>query len=68
MALPVSTTTTERAFLAMKIVKTRLRNKMSDDFLADSLVILIERQIAKTYIVNEIIEDFKELKERRALL
>ena len=41
---------------------------MSDDFLADSLVIYIERQIAKTYTVNEIIEDFKVLKERRALL
>ncbi|CAO2813828.1 unnamed protein product [Amaranthus hypochondriacus] len=68
LTLPVSTATTERAFLAMKIVKTRLCNKMSDDFLADSLVIYIERQIIKTYIVNEIIEDFKVLKERRALL
>uniref|UniRef100_A0A8I6XI11 HAT C-terminal dimerisation domain-containing protein n=1 Tax=Hordeum vulgare subsp. vulgare TaxID=112509 RepID=A0A8I6XI11_HORVV len=31
--LPVSMATTERAFSAMKIVKTRLRSKMSDDFL-----------------------------------
>ena len=68
MALPVSTTTTERAFLTMRIVKTRLRNKMSDDFLTDSLVIYIERQILKIYTINEIIDEFKVLKEHRALL
>ena len=31
--LPISTATTERAFSAMKLVKTGLRNKMSDEFL-----------------------------------
>jgi len=30
LTLPVSTTTTERAFSAMKLIKTRLRNKMED--------------------------------------
>ncbi|KAK9726075.1 hypothetical protein RND81_05G188400 [Saponaria officinalis] len=43
LTLPVSTATTERAFSGMKIMKTRLRNKMEDDFLTDSLVIYIER-------------------------
>ena len=40
LTLPVSTATTERAFSAMKLLKTRLRNKMKDDFferLHDSL-------------------------------
>ncbi|QHN82620.1 Zinc finger MYM-type protein [Arachis hypogaea] len=37
LTLPVSTATTERAFSAMKIVKTRLRSKMADEFLADNL-------------------------------
>ncbi|XP_025647734.1 uncharacterized protein [Arachis hypogaea] len=37
LTLPVSTTTTERAFLTMKIVKTRLRSKIADEFLADNL-------------------------------
>jgi hypothetical protein len=32
--LPVSTAITKRAFSVMKIVKTRLRNRMEDDFLA----------------------------------
>ncbi|XP_021849310.1 uncharacterized protein [Spinacia oleracea] len=68
LTLPVSTTTTERAFSAMKIMKTRLRNKMEDEFLADSLVIYIERKLAKTYSIKSIIDDFKLLKERRALL
>ncbi|KAI3450188.1 hypothetical protein Pfo_006853 [Paulownia fortunei] len=36
LTLPVSTATTERAFSSMKFVKTRLRNKMEDDFLASS--------------------------------
>jgi len=35
LTLPVSIATTERAFSAMKIVKTRLRNRMEDDFLAN---------------------------------
>ena len=40
LTLPVSTATMERAFSAMKLLKTRLRNKMKDDFferLHDSL-------------------------------
>ncbi|KAD4586123.1 hypothetical protein E3N88_23724 [Mikania micrantha] len=37
LTLPVSTATTERGFSAMKIIKNRLRNKMSDEYLADSL-------------------------------
>lgn len=33
LTLPVSTATTERAFSAMKIVKTRLRSTMDNEFL-----------------------------------
>ncbi|XP_061993644.1 uncharacterized protein LOC133711555 [Rosa rugosa] len=36
LTLPVSTATTERSFSAMRIVKTRLRNRMENDFLTDS--------------------------------
>ena len=44
----------------MKIVKTRLLNRMVNNFLIDSLVIYIKRQIAKTYSVNnEIIDNVK---------
>jgi hypothetical protein len=47
LTLPVSTATTERAFSAMKLVKTRLRNKMEDGFLRDCLIIYIEKEIAE---------------------
>ncbi|XP_059650464.1 uncharacterized protein LOC132296270 [Cornus florida] len=35
LTLPVSTTTTERAFSGMKRVKTAIRSKIGDEFLAD---------------------------------
>jgi hypothetical protein len=47
LTLPVSTATTERAFSAMKLVKTRLRNKMEVGFLRDCLIIYIEKEIAE---------------------
>ncbi|KAF8396080.1 hypothetical protein HHK36_017692 [Tetracentron sinense] len=68
LTLPVSTATTERAFSAMKIVKTRLRNKMEDEFLADTLVVNIEKEIAEKFTTESIIEDFYSMKERRAQL
>ncbi|XP_019460090.1 PREDICTED: zinc finger MYM-type protein 1-like [Lupinus angustifolius] len=44
--LPVSTATTERSFSAIKIIKTRLRSKMEDEFLVDNMVIYIDKEIA----------------------
>lgn len=68
MTLPVSTATTERGFSAMKIFKNRLRNKMSDEFLANSMLIYIEKDIAEKFDSESIIDEFKELKGRRAEL
>nr|GFA89745.1 zinc finger MYM-type protein 1-like [Tanacetum cinerariifolium] len=64
----VSTATAERGFSAMKICKTRLRNRMSDDFLADSLVVYIEKEVAENFDSDSIIDEFKKLKGRRANL
>ncbi|GJT12888.1 zinc finger MYM-type protein 1-like protein [Tanacetum coccineum] len=66
LTLPVSTATTERAFSAMKVCKNRLRNKMSDDFLGNSLVVYIEKEIAEKIDSQSVIEEFKSLKGRRA--
>jgi hypothetical protein len=41
LTLSVSTTTTKQAFSTMKHVKTRLRNRMEDELLADNLVVYI---------------------------
>ena len=62
LTLPVSIATTERSFSAMRIVKTRLRNKMEDDFLTNSLIMYIEREIAEKLSIDSIINDFKDLK------
>ena len=52
-------------YLVMKIVKTRLRNKMEDEFLSDNLVVYIEKKIAKNFTTGSILDDFRSLKERR---
>ena len=68
MTLPVSTATTERSFSAMKIIKNKLRNKMEAEFLASTMIIYIERNIATSFSSDSIIEDFKSLKERKGTL
>ena len=68
MTLPISTTTTERSSSAMKIIKNNLRNKMETEFLASTVIIYIERDIATSFSSDSIIEDFKSLKERRETL
>jgi len=68
LTLLVSTTTTERAFSAIKIVKTRLHNWMEDDFLTNYLIIYIEKEIAERFTIDMIIDDFYFMKERRTQL
>ncbi|KAL4565095.1 hypothetical protein LXL04_029179 [Taraxacum kok-saghyz] len=65
--LPVSTATSERAFSAMKIVKTQLRNTMNDDFLKNCLHVNIEKEIADTFSTDMVIDDFYSMKQRRRL-
>jgi hypothetical protein len=65
LTLPVSTATTERAFSAMKHVKTRLRNRMEDELLADNLVVYIEKEIAKNFTVEMIMYEFYSMKDHR---
>ncbi|KAL7124855.1 hypothetical protein ABFS83_14G077000 [Erythranthe nasuta] len=64
LLLPVSTATTERAFSAMKLTKTKLRNKMEDEFLGDCMFLHIERDVANTFSTNSIIENFYTMKDR----
>ena len=45
LILPVATATVERIFSGMHFVKTKLRNRIGDQWLNDSLVIYIEREI-----------------------
>ena len=68
LTLPVSTTTTERSFSAMNLIKTRLRNKMEDEFLNDSLVLHFEMELAETISLETIMQNFKKVKDRRVPL
>ena len=68
LTLPVSTTTNEQAFSTIKIVKTRLHNRMEDDFLADYLIVYIKKKIAERFTIDMTIDDFYFMKERRAQL
>ena len=60
--------TTERSFSAMKIIKNKLRNKMEAKFLASTVIIYIERDIATNFSSDSIIENFKSLKKRKGAL
>jgi hypothetical protein len=40
------------SFLAMKIVKTRLCNRMENDFLLNYLIVYIEKEIAKRFTID----------------
>lgn len=61
LTLPISTTRTKHVFLAMKFIKTLLGNEM-DDFLADNIVVYIERDLAKSIDSDTIINDFDLMK------
>ena len=64
LTLPISTATTERAFSTMNVIKTDLRNKMEDEFLSNTMMLFIERDIAATISMDSIIDDFEDLKRR----
>ncbi|KAJ4747360.1 zinc finger MYM-type-like protein [Rhynchospora pubera] len=66
MTLPVSTATTERAFSAMKLIKTGLRNRMGDGFLRDYMIVYIEKEIAEKFNSDEIIDLYDLLGNRRS--
>ncbi|PWA52541.1 hypothetical protein CTI12_AA453750 [Artemisia annua] len=65
LTFPVSTATSERAFSKMKLVKTRLRSTMSDDFLKSSMILSIEREIVGTLCTEKMIDDFYCKSQRR---
>ena len=65
LTLPVSTATTKRAFSAIKLLKTRLRNRMEDEFLADNMIVYIEKEIAGNFTIEMIMDEFYSMKNRR---
>jgi hypothetical protein len=68
LLLPVATTMVERAFSAMKIIKTELRNKMGDYWLNNLMVIYIERELFKGLDLQNINKAFQKKKDRQMQL
>jgi hypothetical protein len=65
LTLSVSTATTKRAFSAINVIKTRFRNKIDDEFLANSLVVYIEREISESFNSDLILDNFVSPRTRR---
>jgi len=45
------------SFSTMKIIKTRLRNKMKDEFLTGSMIIYIEKGMTENFSSDSIIDE-----------
>lgn len=56
------------AFSAMNIVKTRLRNRIWDEWLNDILVAYIERDIFLSVKTEDVLQTFQNMKSRRRVL
>ena len=68
LILPVGTTTVERTFSAMNIIKTDLRNRLGDDLLSDCLLCYFEKDVFRTIDDEVIMQCFQKLASRRNFL
>jgi hypothetical protein len=66
LILLVATTSVERVFSAMTLVKNHLRNHMSENLLNDCLVTFIERDIFSNVSEDDIIHLFMAMKKRKS--
>ncbi|KAG2642740.1 hypothetical protein PVAP13_2KG196491 [Panicum virgatum] len=65
LLLPVATASVERAFSAMNIIKTDLRNRMADEWINDLLLCYIEKKIFRSIDAKEIKNTFQATKNQR---
>ncbi|XP_026398285.1 uncharacterized protein LOC113294076 [Papaver somniferum] len=68
LILPVATASVERLFSAMKILKTRLRNRMGDEWLNDCLLAYVEKVIMDSIVNDIIMNRFQIMKPRKGRL
>lgn len=68
LILPVSTASVERAFSAMKIIKSKLRNKMKNDWFNDLMICYTEREIFRQINSDAIAIRFQAMKTRKGHL
>jgi hAT family C-terminal dimerisation region len=68
LLLPVATATVERAFSAMNIIKTKLRNRMCDSWMNYCLITYIEKDMFDKISNEEIMQNYQKMKTRRQVL
>ena len=66
LTIPISSTTCERTFSKMKLIKTTTRNTMSDDRLSDLCVLAVERDFVIDF--EKLIDDFADLRKNSRIL
>ena len=68
LILPVAMASVERAFSAMNIIKTDLRNIMNDEWLKDLTLCYIEKEIFRELDPEKIKRTFQSMKDRKMSL
>ncbi|XP_016447742.2 uncharacterized protein LOC107772782 [Nicotiana tabacum] len=68
LLLPVATATVERAFSAMKLINSELRNRLNDEFMSSCLVPYVEREMFNSVSDETIMNRFHEMKTHRVQL
>jgi hypothetical protein len=68
LVLPVATAGVERVFSSMNHIKSKLRNKMGQEFLNGCLVTFIEREFFLQTKDKDIIARFQNMKDRKLVL
>jgi hypothetical protein len=66
MIIPVSSTTCERTFSKMKLIKTTTRNTMSDNQLSDLCVLAVERDFNINF--EKLMDNFVDLHKNSRIL
>lgn len=65
LTLPVTSATAERSFSKMKLIKTFLRNTMSESRLSALAVLSIEHETCSSLNLDEVVKKFLSAKRRR---
>ncbi|CAF2050659.1 unnamed protein product [Rotaria magnacalcarata] len=66
ITMPVSSTTCERTFSKMKMIKTTIRSTMTDDRLSDLCLIAVERDIELNF--EQLIDKFADIHKNSRIM
>ena len=65
LTIPVTTASNERFFSVLKHVKNYLRTKTGDDRLSSLLLMATEKNMVKSFDLEELVDDFAHMRHRR---